>query len=110
MAGKTMEISMIKQVLRMYEQGSGYKTIARTLGISKNTVKGYVRQIEQSGLKVSELLHQSDDALAFILSGKVSGQEDRKLEIESLFPIINSELEKTGFTLNYLWSKYKMSH
>jgi transposase len=110
MAGKTMEISMIKQVLRMNEQGTGHKTIARALGISRNTVKGYVHQVEQLGLKVSELLLQSDDALAFILSGKDSNQEAKMQEVEALFPTISSELEKTGFTLYYLWSKYKLAH
>jgi transposase len=111
MAGKTMEISMIKQVLRMNGQGAGHKTIARALGISKNTVKGYVREIEQLGLNVSELLNQSDEALAFLLSsGKGTDQDEKLKEIKVLFPSISDELEKTGFTLYYLWCKYKSTH
>ena len=110
MAGKTMEISMIKQVLRMYEQGEGYKTIARVFGISKNTVKGYVRRADQLGLPISDLLQQSDEALSFILTVKDSVQEEKLRQLASLFPTISSELRKTGFTLYYLWSKYKSTY
>jgi hypothetical protein len=37
---------MITEILRLKEKGLGAKTIARALGISKNTVKSYLRQHE----------------------------------------------------------------
>jgi transposase len=51
-----------------------------------------------------------DEALSFILSSKDSAREEKMRELEALFPTIKSELEKTDFTLYYLWSKYKSSH
>jgi transposase len=66
MAGKLIEISMPKQLLRLYEQGQGIKTISRTLGISRNTVKRYLHQIELTGLKLSELLPQSNESLELL--------------------------------------------
>jgi DNA-binding NarL/FixJ family response regulator len=43
MAGKPRPMSQIKQLLRLHSQGYSIKAIARTLGISKNTVKSYLR-------------------------------------------------------------------
>lgn len=42
MAGKTKEMSLLKQILRMHLNGVGFKPPARALNISKNTVKIYV--------------------------------------------------------------------
>jgi transposase len=107
MAGKSVEISMIKQLLRLYEQGHGIKTIARTLGLSKNTVKRYLHQIELKRLELSELLTQSNEALEFLLSEKECNRETKLQELEKLFSSFTQELEKPGFTLHYLWCKYK---
>jgi len=42
MAGKTRPMSQIKQLLQLHKQGMKLNTIARTLGISRNTVKSYL--------------------------------------------------------------------
>jgi len=110
MAGKLIEIGMLKQLLRLHEQGQSIKAISRTLGISKNTVKRYLHQIESNGLKLSELLNQSNEALEILLSGKESRPEAKLQELEKLFPSIGGELEKTGVTLYYLWYRYKTNH
>lgn len=41
MAGKPKPMSQIKQLLQLYQPGKSIKFIARSLGISKNTVKAY---------------------------------------------------------------------
>ncbi|CAN5328252.1 hypothetical protein BH23BAC1_BH23BAC1_43720 [soil metagenome] len=46
MAGKPKPMSQIKQLILLYQQGKGRKTISRTLGISKNTVKGYLDKLK----------------------------------------------------------------
>ncbi|MEO6687075.1 MAG: helix-turn-helix domain-containing protein [Dyadobacter sp.] len=46
MAGKPRPMSQIKQLLRLHSQGYSMKAIARTLGISKNTVKSYLSKLE----------------------------------------------------------------
>jgi len=42
MAGKIKPMSQIKQLLLLLGQGKKIKFIARTLGMSKNTVKSYI--------------------------------------------------------------------
>lgn len=60
MAGKPSRMSKIKQLLRLHKQGSGTKTIARDLGISKNTVKVYLEKYRSSKFKINSLLSMDD--------------------------------------------------
>jgi len=56
MAGKIKRMSQIKQLLRLHKQGESKKAIARTLGMSKNTVKTYLYKIEGGKFDIDELL------------------------------------------------------
>jgi DNA-binding transcriptional regulator LsrR (DeoR family) len=49
-------MGQVKQIIRLYEQGLGKKTIARRLGMSKNTVKTYIQKIEKGELSTGILL------------------------------------------------------
>lgn len=48
MAGKPKSMSLIKQLLKLYQQGYKIKRMARELGISKNTIKSYLSKTEQN--------------------------------------------------------------
>lgn len=61
MAGKTKDMSQIKQLLLLHQQGKGIKEIARTLGMSKNTVKSYLKKL--SGLQPEAADSVAIDAL-----------------------------------------------
>ena len=110
MAGKPIEISMIKQLLQMLQLGLGIKAISRNLGISKNTVKRYLRQIELTGHDILFLVNQSDESLEVLLSGKASKDDSRFEHLEKLFPSFSADLEKTGYNLYYMWCRYKMNY
>jgi len=78
MAGKPKRMSQVKQLLRMHHQGKGYKTIARTLGISKNTVKNYVRKVKISRIPIATLLALEDPELeSALLSGNPAYRDER---------------------------------
>ena len=110
MAGKPIENSMLKQLLLLHSMKAGIKPIARTLGISKNTVKDYLHQISLTGLSVTDLLSKDTEELEFLLSKKSSKDDAKYHVLEVLFPSFGTELEKPGFTLHYLWCKYKHAH
>ncbi|MRX78997.1 helix-turn-helix domain-containing protein, partial [Pedobacter petrophilus] len=63
MAGKSKAMSQIKQLLRLHKQGDSIKSIARNLGISKNTVKVYISKLEAGEIPISELLQMEDPLL-----------------------------------------------
>ncbi len=49
-------MSQIKQMIRLQQQGYAIKSIARSLSISKNTVKSYLYKIGPAKLNMSDLL------------------------------------------------------
>ncbi len=60
MAGKAKAMSQIKQLLRLHQQGDSIKHIARSLGISKNTVKSHLLKLSAGKLPLSDLLLTDD--------------------------------------------------
>ena len=56
MAGKPKRMSQIKQLLQLHEQGKSKKFIARSLGMSKNTVKVYLSKLALSTLDIQSML------------------------------------------------------
>ena len=60
-------MSKLKQILLQRSNGIGLQTISKTLDISRNTVKKYLRLIEVRGYNPVELLDMSDEALEVLL-------------------------------------------
>jgi len=63
MAGKPKRMSLVKQILRMHHRGKGHKTIARALGVSKNTVKSYINKVKVGRVPMAKLLALEDPEL-----------------------------------------------
>jgi len=53
-------MSQIKQLIRLQQNGYGIKNIARPLGTSKNTVKAYLKKIQEGELEIMALLAHKD--------------------------------------------------
>ncbi len=63
MAGKAKSVSQIKQLIQLHQNGKSIKFIARSLGISKNTVKAYLQKVASSEVDVQVLLKLDDPIL-----------------------------------------------
>ena len=63
MAGQTINMAQVKQIIRLRSNGVALKTIAKAVGISRNTVKKYLRLIEIKQLKYEDLLAMDDMSL-----------------------------------------------
>jgi len=112
MAGKPKRMSQIKQLLQLYKQGKGKKTIARGLGMSKNTVKAYINKVATSELEIDELLSLEDPVLeAKLFAGNPSYKPEERYEhLKSQLPYYSQELKKAGVTRKLLWEEYRMAH
>jgi transposase len=115
MAGKPKPMSQIKQLMILYKQGKGRKTIARILGISKNTVKTYLEKLEVlqhpqkgKGWTIKDLLDLQDPVLeAKFHAGNPAYKDERYEDFKSRLPDFLEELKKTGVTRHLLWQEYK---
>lgn len=108
MAGKPKDMSIIKQLLILHQQGQGKKTIAKQLGVSKNTIKGYLERIESSEHTINELLLLDNPALeAKLLNGSPSYKDERYECLKDDLFHYAKELKRVGVTKHLLWEEYK---
>ena len=89
MANKALTMEVISQIQLLNKLGYGKKAIARQLGISKNTVKGYLTKGE-------EIIPLQ--------------QSDRKETLFNFFPYCEGELKLTGVTRQIIWGEYKAKY
>jgi len=111
MAGKPKRMSLVKQLLRMHSQGKGIKTIARSLQMSKNTVKSYIKKVEVSRTPLSSLLALEDPALeAALLAGNPAYRDLRYEPLKKRLDYYTKELKEVGVTRLVLYEEYKANH
>ena len=110
MAFKPLRMDKRELIVKYSKQGKAIKQIARLLGVSKNTVKAYIRKLpaqnesnshEQSNHQEQELPTQESDA---------DNDLRRDKELHCLLPQYYKELSKVGVTRQLLWSEYKESY
>ncbi len=111
MAGKAITMSKLKQIIRLRQNGTGLKTIATAVGISKNTVKKYLKFIEAKGYSYNALLNKQDHELEQILTDdSTPTSKNNYSQLEKLFPYMVKELKRVGVTRSLLWEEYKQQH
>jgi len=86
MANKSISMEVKGQIKLLNDLGYGKKTIAKELGLSKNTVKSYLSEDDRSS---------------------VNKAEDKKTVLFDFFPYVQQELERTGVTRQILWGEYR---
>lgn len=107
MAGKTITMSKVKQIIRLRERGVALQTIAKGVGISRNTVKKYLRLIEVKGYSHQDLLDTEDEQLEGLLADPDQVSQARCETLSGMFPYMEKELQRTGVTRWILWGEYK---
>jgi transposase len=111
MAGKTKDMSQIKQLLRLHQQGKKIKFIARVLGISKNTVKQYLNKEELSPQHIDSLLLLEDQELeAKFHAGNPAYKDGRFEHFKSRLEHFFDELKRDGVTKHLLWEEYLQAY
>lgn len=104
-------MNKIRQILRLHHLGIGKLKIAENTGVSRNTIKKYIKEFSESGLSFSEINVLCDKDLEDLFIKQDTTKVNPKLEtLFSLFPAMDKELKKKGVTRQLLWSEYKISH
>ena len=107
-------MSKIRQILRSYAQGKGTKSISSVLGISRNTIKKYLRDFQRLSISYEEALSLSDSELYRLFHGEKENEKvssNKRLEVlEELLPDYCKRLKKKGVTRHILHAEYLQLH
>lgn len=104
-------MSKIKQLLIMHRDGASNRSIARILGMDKETVNNYVNKTKALPEGLEGLLGLEDPELERRLhSGNAAYSDPRFDEFREMLPYIEGELRRKGVTLRLLWEEYRAEH
>lgn len=111
MANTPISMNKIRQILRLHTQGYKKLQIAEQTGISRNTLKKYLKGFIESGLSFAEINSLSDkDLEAFFIKQEERPVNEKLHTLFALFPLIDKELKRKGTTRKLLWNTYKQEH
>lgn len=111
MANRSISMSKVRQILKLYSQGIGKKKIAHRLGISKNTVKLYIEVLNRQLVPRDELLKLSDLELNEQLHPpRQTAVEDRVKQLYDFFPEMDKQMRKRGMTALQQYHEYRKRH
>jgi len=110
MAGKTITMDKLKQILRLKKGGMPFKTISKSVGISRNTVKKYIRLLDDMGISIDKALDMDSHELGALLDEPFNKPDNRYRELEEFFPYMQKELGRPGVNRWLLWGEYKSKY
>ena len=109
MANNAVDMSKLKQVLRMFKNGGmSNRSIAEAVDLDKNTVNKYVNQAKHDSMSIDELLSLDDPVLAHRMAGGNAAYTDKRFdELKGRLPYYASELHRPHVTMQLLWEEYR---
>lgn len=111
MANKTILMSRIRQLLRLYAQGRGKKPISTLTGLSRNTVKKYLQKFVALKLTYADIEALNDHQLDLLFTPQLPVAKDERYEqLQALLPDIEKQLKRKGITRLGLWEAYRQQH
>lgn len=104
-------MNKVKQILQWYTEGVPKLTISQRAGVSRNSVKSYIRQFIAMDKSVEELLSMKDGDLERLYTARQLQEPSlRYKELAAQFPEIEKALKRKGNTLYGLWQEYIKMH
>lgn len=104
----------IRRIIELHQQGRSIRQTERLTGLSRNTIREYLRRISQSGLTADQVLSMDDESLSsFIYVDSIEKNQagrptDERYEyFEQQVNYFITELKKRGVTRHLLWEEYR---
>jgi len=110
MAFKPLRMDKRENIIKYRSQGISIKKTARLLGISKNTVKVYLRQYEETKKRTEDPKVDLEEKESIPYEADADKDFRRDKELQALLPQYYGELRKVGVTRYLLWEEYKESY
>jgi hypothetical protein len=99
----------IKRILVLHAiQGINKSEIARSLSLSRNTVREYVKLYEDSDVCCTDIMALPAKTLAkSFIGGLVALKNERRMSLENHLRAFQDELIKPEMTLMEVWEEYR---
>jgi len=111
MANKKTDMSKLRQILRLYTQGEKKLKISSLTGVSRNTLKKYLKIYLRLGLTIKDIEALSDRELDRLFGENLVPEPCEKYKtLEAFFPAIEKQLRRRGVTRESLWEGYIAVH
>jgi transposase len=111
MANKKTDMSKLRQMLRLYSQGESKLKISDLTGVSRNTLKKYLKIYIRQGLTLPDIERLSDQELDHLFGENLIPEpSDKYKTLELFFPIMEKQLKRRGITRRILWERYITLH
>ncbi len=114
---KPIPMHQIKRIIELSQECRSIREIKRLTGLSRNTVRDYLRRIQSCGLSSAQLLALDEESFRLIVQADTfeQGQSGRKADtrfdtIEKNLSHYTSELLRRGVTRQLLWEEYRKDH
>ena len=108
---KIKRMDQITTILKCYAATKSIKTTARMLGVSKNTVRTYVRRLNEKGKDFKDLADLNEDQLHSLFYDKHGKDSTERLALfNSVSAELLADLKKVGVTRQLLWEEYRLKY
>lgn len=104
MAYKPTRMKQIRQIIIYHQEQFSIRKISRLMGMSKNTVKQYIRRFEDRGLSLEDL--NNEELSKDLYRPEQKKLDPRELDIQKRLAKLNKELGRVGVTRELLWEEY----
>jgi transposase len=112
-----LRMHQVRRIFEFHQQGRSIRQMEQLSGVSRNTIREYLRRIPLSGLSIEELLKLDDEHLMAIVQTDAIGKnragrlvDDRHQIIEQRLGHFKAELSRRGVTRQLLWQEYRSDH
>lgn len=100
-------MSKLRQILKLYSQNIPKLHIADTVGVSRNTVKSYLRTFHSLQKSFEEFLSLSDKELDDLFKRQHTVQHESEVKtLYAFYPEAEKRLSRRGTTIFDLWEEY----
>jgi transposase len=100
----------IKQILRLHQEGMSNRKIGRQLGMSRNTVNGYMRVFIEHESTIEGLLQWTEEQLQSLFERVDLRDAERYNGVISYFESVRKRRDSVGFTMQRIWERYREEH
>lgn len=111
MGNKTISMSNVRQIIKLFHQALGKKKIGERLGMSKNTVKIYIEHFRKLNTPWEELSKLTDFELNKLFHPPKDVLLNEKLaQLHDFFPVMEKQLRRRGMTVSAQYRVFKSLH